>query len=394
MKLKRFDRASFASFAVFFFVASVSPSSAQAPAPAGPPLVETSVVKLASVTRESEFVGTVAPIQSVDIRARVEGFLDSVNFKEGGFVQSGALLFEIEKDTYQAALDGANATLAAANATEAGAQANLKQAEMTLTRQIELLKTNAVSQSSVDQATATRDASAAQVQQAQAQIAQAQAQIATAKLNLSYTDVSTPITGRIGKTQVTVGNLVSPSGGPLATVIQMDPIRVVFSLSDREYLRVVEQLKPTEQGFAADAATFQPQLKLSDGTAYASPGKITFLDNTLDATTGTIAVFAEFANPALQLIPGQYVSVTVQEGQAQQLPVVAASAVQLDQNGNYVFVLGEGNVATIRRVTLGVRVGTDWSVASGLAAGDVVIVSGIQKIKAGVTVKPEPAAGN
>lgn len=394
MKLEGFGRGRFAGIAVFLFLASVSPSSAQAPAPAGPPLVQTTVVKLAAVTRESEFVGTVAPIQSVDIRARVEGFLDSVNFKEGGFVQSGALLFEIEKDTYQAALDGANATLAAATATEAGAQANLKQAEMTLTRQIELLKTNAVSQSSVDQATATRDASAAQVQQAQAQIAQAQAQIATAKLNLSYTDVSTPITGRIGKTQVTVGNLVSPSGGPLATVIQMDPIRVVFSLSDREYLRVVEQLKPTEQGFAADAATFQPQLKLSDGTVYASPGKITFLDNTIDATTGTIAVFAEFANPALQLIPGQYVSVTVQEGQAQQLPVVAASAVQLDQNGNYVFVLGEGNVATIRRVTLGVRVGTDWSVASGLTAGDAVIVSGIQKIKAGITVKPEPAAGN
>jgi membrane fusion protein (multidrug efflux system) len=157
---------------------------------------------------------------------------------------------------------------------------------------------------------------------------------------------------------------------------------------------VVEQLKPTEQGFAEDASKFQPQLKLSDGTTYGSPGKITFLDNSLDATTGTIAVYAEFANPALQLIPGQYVSVTVQEGQAQQLPIIAASAVQLDQQGNYVFVLGENNVATIRRVTLGVRVGTNWSVASGLAAGDVVIVSGIQKIRAGVTVKPQPAAGN
>jgi membrane fusion protein (multidrug efflux system) len=378
--------------AVLLLNCTVTGAMAQSAADMPPPSVETVAVNLAPVTRDATFVGTVAAVQEVDIRARVEGFLDSVDFREGGFVKAGALLFEIEKDTYQASLEGAQASLAVANATLAGAQANLNQAELTLARQQKLLSSKAVSQEAIDQATTSREAAAATVKQAQAQIAQAQAQVKSAELNLSYTDVKTPISGRIGKAQITVGNLVSSSSGPLATVVQTDPIRVVFSISDREYLAVVDQLKPGDTGFKADAGRYHPQVQLPDGTTYKFPGKITFIDNKIDPTTGTIPVYAEFANPDLQLVPGQYVSVTVQEGNATQLPVVAAAAVQQDREGNYVFVLSEGNRATIRRVTLGVRTGTDWSVASGLASGDVVIVSGIQKIKPGIVVVPHPAA--
>ena len=136
---------------------------------------------------------------------------------------------------------------------------------------------------------------------------------------------------------------------------------------------------------------YQPRLKLSDGTEYDQPGKIAFLDNTIDPSTGTIAVYSEFANPQLKLVPGQFVQVTVQAGESVQLPVVPASAILQDQQGAYVFGLGDGNRAEIRRVTLGQRVGTDWAVTAGLAQGEMVIVSGIQKVQAGIAV--DPAAG-
>ncbi|MFT3988852.1 efflux RND transporter periplasmic adaptor subunit [Aestuariivirga sp.] len=361
---------------------------------APPPTVETAAVRLSDVNTGSQFVGTVQALQKVGLTARVEGFLDSIDFQEGGFVKAGSTAFTIEKDTYQAALDGAQATLQAAQATEAGAQANLRQAEITLQRQLTLFKTNTVSQSQVDQATADRDAAKATVEQAQAQIAQAQAQIKTAQLNLSYTQITTPISGRIGKAQVTVGNLVSPNTGVLATVVQTDPIRVAFSISDRDYLKVVDALKPRDTGFTAgENADYVPHLILPDGTPYKNEGRITFLDNSIDPTTGTIAVYAEFANPELQLVPGQFVTVTVKAANAAPLPVVPAPAVQQDQQGPYVFVLDDANHAVIRRVTLGPRVGTDWAVTSGLANGEIVIVSGIQKIKAGIVVKPV-AQGN
>jgi len=360
--------------------------------PSTPPEVETAAVALAQVTSESQFVGTVTPVQQVNLMARVEGFLDTVAFADGSFLKTGDVAFEIEKDTYQAALDSAQASLQAVNAAEAGAQANLGQAALTLKRQQELLRSNTVSQSAVDQAQAGYASADAQVKQAAAQIAQAQAQVKSAELNLSHTQVTSPIAGRIGRAQVTVGNLVSASSGTLATVIQTDPIRVVFSISDRDYLLVVKALNPSDQDFGTGAGQFHPRLTLPDGSAYEGAGKITFIDNTIDPNTGTIAVYAEFPNPHLQLVPGQFVSVMVQAGEARSLPVVPAAAVQQDNQGTYVFVLGQDNRATIRRVTLGERVGTNWSVTAGLANGEVIIVSGIQKIAAGVVVSPKPAA--
>jgi membrane fusion protein (multidrug efflux system) len=367
---------------------------AQGQPAAAPPMVETAAVKLAPVTTQAEFVGSVVAAQQVALTTRVEGFLDSVNFVEGSFVQADSVAFVIEKDTYQATVEGAEAQLEAAKAAEAGSEANLKLQDINLLRQQELLKTNAVSQSTVDQAQANRDNAQAQVDQAKAQILLMQSQLQTAQLNLSYTDIKSPIAGRIGKANITEGNLVSPQSGTLATVVQTDPIRVVFSISDREYLDVVKALKPDNQGLAADAAAYQPRLKLPDGTEYDQAGKIAFLDNAIDPATGTIAVYAEFANPQLKLVPGQFVQVTVQAGESVQLPVVPASAILQDQQGAYVFGLDEGNRAQIRRVTLGQRVGTNVAVTAGLANGEIVIVSGIQKVRAGIEVVPQAAAGN
>lgn len=371
----------------------LSGHGAIAQTPAAAPIVETAAVKLASVTTKAEFVGSVIAAQQVALTARVEGFLDAVNFTEGSFVQADSVAFVIEKDTYQAAVDGAQAQLESAIAAEASAEANLKLQDLTLVRQQELVKTNAVSQSVVDQAQATRDGAQAQVDQAKAQISLMQSQLKTAQLNLSYTDVKSPIAGRIGKANITEGNLVSPQSGPLATVVQTDPIRVVFSISDREYLDVIKAQKPDNSSLAADAAAYQPKLELPDGTEYDQPGKIAFLDNQIDPTTGTIAVYAEFANPQLKLVPGQFVQVSVQAGESIELPVVPASAILQDQEGPYVFGLDDQNRAQIRRVTLGQRVGTDWAITAGLANGEIVIVSGIQKVRPGIVVTPQ-AAGN
>ena len=255
------------------------------------------------------------------------------------------MAFVIEKDTYQAAVEGAQAQLQSAMAAEAGAEANLK---------LQDINAGAPEGTAEDQRGAAVDRRpgagharqrAAQVDQAKAQIALMQSQLQTAQLNLSYTDIKSPIAGRIGKANITEGNLVSPQSGTLATVVQTDPIRVVFSISDREYLEVVRALKPGQSGLAADAAAYQPKLKLPDGTEYDQPGKIAFLDNTIDPSTGTIAVYAEFANPQLKLVPGQFVQVTVQAGESVELPVVPASAILQDQQGAYVFGLGDGNRA-------------------------------------------------
>ena len=375
----------------WLFLLAAQGAIAQEPAAAAAPIVETAAVKLAPVTTQAEFVGSVVAAQQVELTSRVEGFLDKVNFTEGSFVAADSVAFVIEKDTYQAAVEGAQAQLESATAAHASAEANLRLQDITLVRQKELVRTNAVAQSALDQAQATRDSAAAQVDQAKAQISLMQSQLTTAQLNLSYTDIKSPIAGRIGRANVTVGNLVSPQSGVLATVVQTDPIRVVFSISDREYLQVVPALQPDNAGIAADAATFQPRLRLSDGTEYDQPGKIAFIDNTIDPSTGTIAVYSEFANPQLKLVPGQFVTVTVQAGESVELPVVPASAIMQDQQGAYVFGLGEGNRAEIRRVTLGQRVGTEWAVTAGLAQGEMVVVSGIQKVQAGIVVTPQPA---
>jgi len=362
---------------------------------AAPPIVETEAVKLSSVTTQAQFVGSVLAAQQVALTTRVEGFLDSVNFVEGGFVEAGSIAFVVEKDTYQAAVEGAQAQLDSAIAAEAGAQATLRLQDINLVRQQELLRTAAVSQATVDTAQANRDNAQAQANQAKAQIELMDSQLRTAQLNLSFTDIKSPISGRIGKANITQGNLVSPSSGTLATVVQTDPMRVVFSISDREYLDVIRTVQPDNRGIAADAAAYQPRLRLPDGTEYEQPGKIAFLDNTFDPSTGTIAVYADFPNPQLKLVPGQFVQVTVKAGEAVELPVVPAEAILQDQQGPYVFGLDEHNRAQIRRVKLGQRVGTDVAVTSGLAQGEIVIVSGIQKVRAGIEVTPQAAtAGN
>ncbi|MEJ8575039.1 efflux RND transporter periplasmic adaptor subunit [Microbaculum marinum] len=243
--------------------------SSQSDKPAAPAVV-VEAVRNQEITKSTQFVGRVQAIQQTDLKARVEGFLESVEFKEGAMVKSGEQLYQIETGPYEAALAGAQASLASGKASLAGTQARLQDADLTLERQTTLLKSNTVSQAAVDKAQADRDQAYADVQNSQAQIAEANAQIQTAQLNLSYTKVISPIDGRIGKTNYTLGNLVGPSSGTLSTVVQMDPMRVVFSISDRDYVNVVESVQGGAPADASDGTGAQNAATAPSGAADAS----------------------------------------------------------------------------------------------------------------------------
>ncbi|MBB3595267.1 membrane fusion protein (multidrug efflux system) [Rhizobium sp. BK529] len=359
------------------------------------PAVEVAPARLIEFTSNYEFLGTVVAIQRVNLYARVSGVLEEVKFTEGGFLKAGEPAFSIEKGGYLAALHSADATLSSAEAALEVAKLNAAQAEITLNRQRELLRGNTTTQAAFDQASTDRDVAVARVHQAQADVAQAKAQVETSSLNLSYTDIAAPISGRIGRALVTKGNLVSQSTGALASVVQTDPIRVVFSISDQQYLAVVRALQKKGQGVGSQLDQFRPRLELSDGTAYPNPGAVVFVDNAVDPQTGTIAVFADFSNPDSLLVPGQTMKVKVEAGEPRKVIGVPAAAIQKDRDGSYVFVLGQDNRATIRRVTTGDKIEGDWSISSGLADGEMVIVAGIQRIHPGIVVRPQPStAGN
>ena len=371
---------------------SISRGWAQTASP--PPSVIVAPVRMHDVTDRAQFIGNVEAVQQVEVRARVEGFLDKVSFTEGSTVTAGAVLYEIEQGPYQAALDQANAALAAAQAQLASAQATLKQKEAELGRQTTLARQQFASQAVLDQATALRDEAAAAVQQASAQIHSAQAQINAANLNLSYTTLKAPIAGVIGKTSSTIGNLVSPSTGVLATIVQMSPIRVVFSIPERDYVTIMKFLagQSGKEG-AGSYDLFSPQLLLPDGTDYGRAGKIEFINNQIDPTTGTVAVRATFDNPDNVLLPGQYASVTVQVGRSQSRPNVPQTAVLQDEQGSYVYVVDRDNRVQKRPIKTGMRTDTGFAVESGLQQGEAVIVDGIQKARPGIIVQPVAAQG-
>lgn len=332
------------------------------------------------------FVGTVEAIQEVELRARVEGFLDTVAFKEGQMVKANELLYQIEQAQYQASLDQSKAQEAEAQAALLSAQAQAEDTQAEFERQAQLLTRGNTSQARYDQSKAARDQAKAAVSQAQAQIEAAKANIEQAQLNLSYTQVTSPIAGKIGKTAVTQGNLVDPSTGVLATVVQLNPIRVVISVSDAEYVQVVERINKLK--VEPDKPLYAFELTLPTGQKYDQPGSFSFVDNQVDPNTGTIAVRINFDNPEQLLVPGQFVRVTTSQAEPEKKPVVPAKAVQQDRKGRFVFVIGQDNRAIRRDITVGPQVKDGWAVESGLTPGEMVIVDGIQKIANGVEVTP------
>lgn len=349
---------------------------AQVPGNAPLPAVTVETVANQDVAPKSEFIGRIDAIQSVDIRARVQGFLQNVQFREGQDVEAGAALFAIERAQYEAAVEQAQAQIESANAT-------LRNAEVNLQRRQELRDRSAGSQAEVDTAQANRDT-------AKAALSSAQAQLKLAQLNLSYTAIPAPITGRICKANITQGNIVGPDSGVLARIVQLDPIRAVFSVSERDVIGVQEEFKgkTTEQIRAA----FVPTLRLANGRTFDQTGAIEFVGNEVDKSTGTVPIWIRFDNPQALLLPGGTVFVNLRPAASRLLPVVPMSAVQETRTGKQVLVVTAEDKIEERPITATTQVGQSWAVESGLKAGETIVLDGFQKVRPGMTVAPVRAA--
>ena len=341
-----------------------------------PPAVTVKSVVSRAVTDTGTYIGRVVPIEKVEIVARVPGFIEQRNFTEGQLVKKGELLFRIEQDTYKAAVDQQAANLAKAKANEINAN-------MQLERNQALIKSQAVPQATIDQLAAAE-------QGAKADILQAQALLEQAQINLAYTEVRSPIDGKIGIAKFTVGNLVQPSSGPIATIVSQDPIYITFQPSEADVLAYKRWLAQT----AGKNPHLTIHIKLPDGTIYPHPGLTNFLDVQVQPDTDTVTVRAQLPNSEGLLIPGGVVGVVVERGAPQESLLVPQSAVLLDQAGHFVLVVDDAKKVEQRRVTTGAEQGRDIVVTQGLKAGEVVIVEGVQKVRPGQVVSTSVAAGN
>ena len=366
-------------------------AQAEDKAPAAPekaplPSVVVAAIEEGLVDKQDRFIGTIKAIQSVELKARVEGFLTQLAFQQGAMVTENELLYQIEQAPFLASLESAKADLAVAQADQAAAEADLLNKQLDLDRQDALIKKGDTSQAARDKAKAQRDESAAAVAKTKASVLVAKASIDTAQINLGYTTMTSPIAGRIGPTKFTEGNLVNTSSGTLATVVQLDPIRAVFSIPSASFVRVAEL--SSKEGTDAVREKYVPQLILPTGETYPHEGKIAFIDNQVDARTGTIAVYADFPNPEHMLLPGQFIAAVLHRAEQTRLPLVPASAIQRTRDGEQVYVVGSGNRVEVRDIKTSTQVGTFYAVTSGLQVGDIVIVTGEQKVKAGMVVNP------
>ena len=355
---------------LFLTAVSFANDSPIGPGDGPPPLVTVVAVAEQDVNPSAEYVGHVEAVQVVDLRARVEGFLEQVRFKEGSDVHFGDLLYVIEQASYQAAVDADKAIVAQAEARYSKAGQHLSR--------LQAARAESVPATDMDNAVAEELS-------ARAYLAEAKANLTTAQINLGYTQVKAPIRGRIGRTAYTKGNLVNSASGALARIVQLDPIRVVYSISENDIVNIQMALRDAQNG--KKSPFLMSRLKLANGEIIKASGRMDFVNNVVDPGTGTIAVRALFDNSDGMLLPGQYVTVMVTHSKPKLMPVVPQSAILEDHDGRYVFVVDDQNRVIMRRVKTGAVIGVNWAVASGLAIGEKVIVEGIQKVQPDQVVK-------
>ena len=344
----------------------IAPASAQQAAQ--PPSVIVEPAQRRDITPSFSYLGRIEAVDTVDLRARVAGFLEKRNFREGTEIKAGDVLFMIEKDTYEITVQQRSADLAGAKATLANAEADFARKET-------LVKRKTASKASLDTARAALGT-------ARAAVKQAEATLRAANLDLSYTDVVSPINGKISRARYSVGNYLDPNSEPLATVISLDPVYVTIAVSEKQLIEA------RRQGIDLDNPTVAPSLQLSDGSLYDLPGEFDYLDSTVNRSTDTITARAVFPNPKRLLLPGQFVTVLVRQKEPESAVVVPQASVQEDQQGYFVLIVDRADKVEVRRVSLGNQTETEWIVDDGVAEGERVIVQGLQKVQPEMQVNP------
>ena len=347
---------------------------------AGPPSVGVIKVALSPITESTEFIGRIEAIGRVAIVARVTAYLEKVDFKDGAEVKKGDLLYELERPPFQADLD-------AKKAVADQFQAQLVNAKLAEDRASALLRTNAGAQATLDAATASEKALSAQ-------LLGANASVQTSQINLDYTRILAPIDGKLGFTKITPGNVVSGSSGTLVTLVSQDPMYVAFPVAVRTLLQLRDKYAGNG-GF--DAVTIK--VRLPNGKVYAQAGKLNFVDNTVQAGTDTIVLRGNIPNPTLkipdstgrirELYDNEFVTVMLEGVKPVEVLAIPRSAVLLDQQGEYVYVVGADNKAERRSVTLGTSTPAVAAVVGGLKAGELVVSEGVQRVKNGAAVTPQ-----
>jgi membrane fusion protein (multidrug efflux system) len=324
------------------------------------------------IAKTKDYVGRVQAINKVEVHARITGYLEDVLFIEGEFVKEGKPLYHIEnieKGLFQASVDHAAGELTGDKVKKA-----LTQVEYA--RAAQLAKTSAGTLEARDKAiTADRNADS--------QILISQANLETAKINLGYTDITSPIAGKVGRTIITKGNVVGPQTGILTTIVSQDPMYVLFPVSQRDISHA------RNSGLSIEG--IKVRVRFSDGTTYGTIGKIDFVDVTVDRATDTVQVRAVFPNPSGALIDGQLVAVNLEAGKPEEQVVVPQAALLTDQQGVYVFVVKDGKVA-VQRIKTGGASGEDIVVSEGLSGGELVIVQGLESLRPGMAVRAAPVA--
>lgn len=362
-----------AALPMFLVLACSEPAST-------PPLIGVVVdnVRIEPYQTRSVYVGRLVAKDDVAIRASVSGYLLERTFNEGEQVQAGAVLYVIDPSEYVAALAIASADLAAAKANQTNAERNYR-------RGLQLLPKGAISQVEMDNLTA-------QKLDADARIEAAGAQVTAAQVNLGFTTIKAPLSGRIGRSQVSPGDLVGPGSGDLTTLVSVDPIEALFQVSEATYIDQISQrvkANPT----VSDLEGIEVTLELADGLQYPEVGRIDYFGNRIDEATGTMEARARIPNPYGLLVPGQYVRVTLQDTMLRDGLFVPLAAVQADQQGTFVLVVDANSTVVRNNLQLGDRFDDMILVTGGLEAGDRVIVRGLQQVRPGMLVEITATVG-
>jgi RND family efflux transporter MFP subunit len=374
---------------VALVVETLRPKHASGAGAGPPPDVMVTEVEQKDVPIYGEWIGTLDGFTNADVRAQVAGYLLRQGYQEGAFVKKGQLLFQIDPRPFQAVLDQSQGQLAQATAQLANAQAVQGRTALDVNRYTPLAREQAASQQDLDNAIQNNLAAKATVATAEAQIQSAEAAVETAKINLDFTRLISPIDGIAGQAQLQVGALVNPSSGPVTSVSTVDPIKVYFTVSEREYLDWNKRF-PTETSRVAADKSLRLELILADGLTYPHEGSFYFADRQVNQSTGAIRIAGLFPNPGNILRPGGYGKVrTAVRIQHDALLVPQRSVSEL-QGGYQVAVVGDDNKVSVRTIKIGDSVGNQWIVTDGLKQGERVVVEGVQKVRPGTQVNPKP----